>query len=151
MMSVLVSLHLLAAVIWVGGMFFAYVCLRPSAASVLEPPFRLRLWRQVFKRFFPWVWAAVLLLPVTGHGMIAMFGGFAAVGLHVHIMLGLGYLMIALFMHVFFAPYKHLQRACDAEDWPAAGKRLNQIRQIIAVNLSVGLVVVLVAAAGRYV
>ena len=52
-------LHLLSVLIWVGGMFFAYMILRPAAVEVLEPPPRLRLWANVFGRFFPWVWASV--------------------------------------------------------------------------------------------
>ena len=50
-----ITLHLLAAVIWVGGMFFAYMALRPATGS-LEPSIRLTLWSQTLKRFFPWVW-----------------------------------------------------------------------------------------------
>jgi uncharacterized membrane protein len=38
------ALHILGAVVWVGGMFAIYVCLRP-ALSTLEPPQRLRLTR----------------------------------------------------------------------------------------------------------
>lgn len=45
-------LHSLAAAVWVGGMFFAYMALRP-AAGALEPPQRLTLWRGTFDRFFP--------------------------------------------------------------------------------------------------
>ncbi len=48
----LYALHLLAAVVWVGGMFFAWMILRPAAVDILEPPARLRLWLSVFKRFF---------------------------------------------------------------------------------------------------
>jgi len=95
-MPILITLHLLAAVVWVGGMFFAYVCLRPVAASLFEPPQRLPLWREVFNRFFVWVWAAIILLIGTGHSMIAQLGGMANVGLHVHLMLASGYLMIGL-------------------------------------------------------
>src|SRR5690606_5692971 len=65
LMSLLFPLHLLAAVVWVGGMFFAYMALRPAAATVLPPPQRLPLWTQTFRRFFPWVWITVVLLPVT--------------------------------------------------------------------------------------
>ncbi len=49
------SLHTVAAVLWVGGIFLAYRVLRP-AAMALEPPQRLTLWADVFGRFFPWVW-----------------------------------------------------------------------------------------------
>ncbi len=149
-MSIAITLHLLAAVIWVGGMFFAYQCLRPVAAQVLEPPARLTLWRQVFARFFPWVWGVVLVLPITGHWMIELYGGFSRVGLHVHLMLALGYLMVALFLHLYFAPFGRLKRAVDAQNWAEGGQQLNQIRRIVGINLLLGLVVVLVASGGRY-
>ena len=60
----LLFLHVAAVTIWVGGMFFAYVCLRPVAAMQLEPPARLRLWRGVFGGFFPLVWASVVVILV---------------------------------------------------------------------------------------
>jgi uncharacterized membrane protein len=147
-----IALHLLSSVIWVGGMFFAYVALRPVAGSLLEAPVRLSLWSQVFQRFFPWVWASVIILLATGLWMtISFFGGMASVGPHIHIMLTLGLVMMLLFMHVFFSPYKKLQRAVIAKEWEVGGKALNQIRQLIAINLTIGLIVVVVASAGRYI
>lgn len=144
-------LHVLSAVIWVGGMFFAYVCLRPTAAQQLEPPQRLTLWVGVFTRFFPFVWASVILLPLTGYLMIfAIWNGFAAAPLYVHIMNGIGIIMILVYMHVFFAPFKRLRQAVTIEDWPAGGKHLNQIRVLIKINLILGIIVVVVAAGGRY-
>ncbi len=150
MMPLLIALHLLAAVIWVGGMFFAYTCLRPVAATLLEPPQRLPLWRETFTRFFVWVWVALMLLIITGHSMIAQQGGMANVGLHVHLMLASGYLMIGLFMHVYFVPYKRLKQASVEQNWPEAGRHLNQIRRIIAINLVLGIFTITIAAAGRY-
>ena len=58
-MGIALLLHALAAVVWVGGMFFAHMALRPVAASLLEPPQRLALWVGVFSRFFPWVFVAI--------------------------------------------------------------------------------------------
>ncbi len=148
-MSLAITLHLLAAVIWVGGMFLAYVCLRPVAATLLEPPLRLSLWSQLFSRFFPWVWGAVVVLALTGHWMIGLYGGMAAVGLHVHLMLASGYLMIALYLHLYFAPFQRLKKAVAATDWPAAAVQLNQIRRIVGINLLLGLVTVANAGGGR--
>jgi uncharacterized membrane protein len=143
-------LHVLSAVVWVGGMFAIYVCLRPALAT-LEPPQRFRLMRVTFQKFFPWVWAAVLLLLASGYWMVFMvFGGFAAAGLHVHLMQGIGWLMIALFAWLFHGPWLAFKRAVDAQDWPSAGARLERIRQIIAVNLPLGLLVVLIAAGGAF-
>jgi len=147
----LITLHLLSAVIWVGGMFFAYVILRPTAAAQLEPPVRLKLWVGVFSRFFPFVWIAVLLLPVTGYLMVfSFYQGFEHAPKYIHIMNGLGILMLLLYMHVFFAPYKRLKLAVANENWPEGAKKLNQIRIMIGINLVIGLVVIMVAAAGRY-
>jgi uncharacterized membrane protein len=150
-MSILIALHILAAVVWVGGMFFAYMILRPAAAKLLEPLPRLTLWRHALKRFFVWVWLAVILLPATGYWMIPKLGGMANVGWHVHIMQGLGIIMIVLYLHLFFAPYKRLERALDAGELETAARSLNHIRVIVGINLTLGLIVVAIATAGRYV
>jgi uncharacterized membrane protein len=150
MTALAIALHIFGAVVWVGGMFAIYVCLRP-ALGTLEPPQRLRLMRETFRTFFIWVWAAIALLLASGYWMVFQtFGGFAHVGLHVHLMQGLGWVMIALFMWVFHGPWLVLKRAVDAGDWPRAGAGLNRIRQIVAVNLALGIIVVLIGASGRY-
>ncbi len=144
-------LHLLAAVVWVGGMFFAYLVLRPVAATQLEPPQRLTLWAGVLGRFFPWVFAAIATILMTGYWMVLVFyGGFDAVGLHVHIMVWSGYTMMLLFLHVFFVPYKRLKQAVANADWQAAGKQLAQIRMLVGINLVLGMLVIAIASGGRY-
>lgn len=150
-MALAITLHILCAVVWVGGMFFAYVALRPVAASVLDPPLRMPLWSQTFARFFPWVWAAIVILPVTGYWLIVnVFEGFGNAGGHVHAMQLTGWIMILIFLHVYFAPFRRLRRAVGASDWSGAGKQLGQIRRLIGINLILGLVTVIVATGGRY-
>lgn len=150
-MAILLTLHLLSAVIWVGGMFFAYMALRPVAADLLEPPLRLQLWRQVFGRFFPWVSIAVLLLLVTGLWMIfGVYGGMGNVRPYIHTMLLLGLIMMAIYGHIYFSPYRRLIKAVDAQSWPEGAAELGKIRKLIALNLSLGLLVTIIAAAGRY-
>ena len=149
-MILAITLHILAAVIWVGGMFFAYMALRPTAAKLLEPPLRLTLWLNVFNHFFPWVWASMIILLASGGWMIVVFGGMASIGIHIHLMLLLGLVMSAIFVYLYFKPYRHLGQAVANSDWPTGGKALNQIRQLIAVNLTIGLIVVILASGGRY-
>ncbi|MDX1593203.1 MAG: CopD family protein [Gammaproteobacteria bacterium] len=150
MFAAALALHLLFATAWVGGMFFAYHVLRPVAADRLEPPERLALWRGVFHRFFPWVWLAAIGLPVTGYGLVfGLYGGLANVGWHVHLMQGLGWLMILLFAGLFFGPWRTLREALDRRELPAAGAALNRIRRIVGVNLLLGAVTVAVAGGGR--
>jgi len=149
-MGIAILLHVLAAAIWVGGMFFAYVCLR-HAASGLEPAARLKLWADVLGRFFRWVWSAIAVLLVTGFWMIfTVLGGMKAAGLHVHLMLGAGIVMMLLAAHVYFAPLRRLRQRVAEQHWTDAGKSLAQVRVFIAANLALGLLVVAVGSGGRY-
>jgi uncharacterized membrane protein len=145
MIALLLLLHILSAVIWVGGMFFAHQMVRPSVGP-LDPPLRLPLWRRIFARFFPWVWAAVALLLASGFAMLAL----GINGLHVQIMMTLGIIMMLAFGHLYFAPWPRFRRAVDGGDFPAAATQLNQIRRIVEFNLILGLIVVAIGATGRY-
>jgi uncharacterized membrane protein len=149
-MTIGLIVHVLAAVIWVGGMFFAYLVLR-RAARTIDPHVRLDLWGQVFHQFFPWVWASIVALLASGYGMVFLaLGGFAGAGLHVHIMQATGLLMMALFLHLYFAPWKRMRRALDQHDYQAASRQLTQIRWIVAANLALGLLTAAIGASGRY-
>ena len=144
------TFHILGAVVWVGGMFAAYVCLRP-AAGALEGPQRLKLWRGFFAKFFPWVWVSLVLLLGSGYWMLlTAFGGFKGAPLYIHLMQGIGWLMVALFVWMFHGPWLKFKRAVDAQDWPAAGEQIELIRQIIMVNLPLGLIVVVIGGTGRF-
>ena len=150
-MSLALPLHILAAIIWVGGMFFAHQVLRPVAVAQLEPPQRLTLWDGVFSRFFPWVWVAIALLLASGYWMIfGVYGGMGHVGLYVHIMHGLALLMIALYALVYFRFYRGLKAAVAAQNWPEGKNNLDRIRLIVGINLSLGLLTAVVATAGKY-
>lgn len=147
-MKIPLLLHLLGIVIWVGGMFFAYMALRPAAVQVLEPPMRLKLWRGVFSRFFPWVFLSVGLILASGLYMVMQMGGFAAVGLYIHLMFALGLLMMLIFIYVFFSAFKKLNNHVVREEWPSAGAALGQIRLLIGLNLILGIVTITVAVLG---
>jgi len=150
MLVFLLSLHLLAAIFWVGGMAFAYWVLRP-AAGPLEPPVRLPLWRRVFAIFLPWVGVAIVVLLATGYAMLGQyFGGFAGAPAYINVMQGLGWVMVLLYLHLYFAPWRRFRTALDQGALPDAGKALNQIRQIVAINLALGIIVVIVGGTGRY-
>ena len=150
-MSVSIALHLLSAIIWIGGMMFAHMMLRPAAAQVLEPPLRLNLWVQVFKRFFLWVWLAIFTLLASGYWMVFGIGdGFASFGTHVHIMHGLGIAMILIFMFVYFVAYRKLRHAVIVENFQEGGVKLAQIRRLVGINILIGLAISIIASAGRY-
>jgi uncharacterized membrane protein len=150
MIVTLVALHVLAAVVWVGGMFFAYIVLRPSAGA-LEPTLRLQLWQRVFSRFFPWVWASIVVLLASGYSMLFLrFGGFRTAPLHVNVMQLIGIIMMLLFLYLFFAPWRRFAHAVRSKAFSDAAAELTQIRRIVTINLVLGLLTVVAGASGRF-
>jgi uncharacterized membrane protein len=148
--ATLKTLHVLAIVVWIGGMVFAHFFLRPALPQ-LEPPQRLRLMHEVLGRFFKAVLVAALLTLGSGVWMlgrvakqVVQSGGSFEMPLAWTVMAVLGVAMVAIFMHIRFALYKRLDRAVMAADWAAGGAALGQIRTWVSVNLALGVVVLLV-------
>ncbi len=142
----LVLLHLLAVIVWIGGMFFAHFCLRPVAAAQLPPPQRLPLLAAVLSRFFAIVGAALLLL--WGSGLVRFAQAGAAIPASWHAMLGIGTVMTLIFGLIVFRFHRRMLAAVSALDWPAAGAAMNSIRQLVLANLVLGFLVVAVAILG---
>ena len=146
--GIVYTLHVVAALVWVGGMFFAWMVLRPAAMKALEGPARLKLWVEVFQGFFRWVWIAVVLLPISGVGMIHLqYSGFEAAPRYVQVMMGLYVVMTALFIRIQALLLPELRTAVAAQDWPTGAATLGKIRKLVGINLLVGLVLVAIAAA----
>src|ERR1700722_18500431 len=118
LIMLLFVIHLLAAVFWVGGIAFAHMVLRP-AAGVLDPAARLPLWRRVFARFLPWVGVSIVALLVSGFAMLfLMFGSDAEAPAYVHVMAATGIIMMLLYGHLFFAPWRRFRAAVDRGTLP---------------------------------
>ena len=148
--AVLKAVHVLAIIVWIGGMVFAHFFLRPAVAQ-LDVPVRLRLMHAVLGRFFQAVLVASLLTLASGVWMlgrvakqVVQSGGNFDMPLAWTLMAVLGVLMVAIFMHIRFALYKRLSRAVAASDWAGGGAALAQIRTWVVVNLALGVLVVLV-------
>ena len=135
------ALHLVCAVLWVGGLFFAYVVLRPSMVAI-EAPQRMLLHTRVFKKFFLVVWHAMPLIILTGFVMIALQWNMATAPWQIHAMLGLGLIMAAVFLAIFFGPYRQFRRTTDRNRMTST---LDSIRKLIGVNLVLGLATVIIA------
>ncbi|MBC5784151.1 CopD family protein [Ramlibacter sp. USB13] len=137
MRNLLVFLHLAAAVFWMGGMAFVVIALRPALHAQLQPPQRLPLMVQVLRRFFVVVIASIAVLLATGMPLLMQVPG-AEAPRGWHAMAGLGVVMMLVFGHIFFAPWRRAQRAVAAQDWPEGGRRMNQIALLVKVNLGLG-------------
>jgi len=144
----LLALHLLSVVAWVGGMLFAHFCLRPAAMETLQPPQRLPLWSATLGRFFRIVAIAVVLILLTGFFLFLPVG-FQAAPVGWHIMLALGVVMAGVFAYIYFGLYPKLVGSCRSAAWPDAAQVQNRIRQLVSVNLALGVVVIVAAVAAR--
>jgi uncharacterized membrane protein len=142
-------IHVLAVTLWVGGIFFAYMVLRPTAAEVLQPPERLKLWDKAFYRFFNWVWLLIYLFLTTGFYMVYQFGGLPHVPGYIHLMLGLGMAMVLVFIFLFFRLYVPFNLRVARQEWAKAGEILTNIRKLVALNLVLGILTFAVAVLGR--
>lgn len=147
-MSIARWLHVLGVVVWVGGMFFAHMALRP-AAMLLPPPQRLPLLAATLDRFIAWAGVAIALIVVSGVALIAAAGGMAAVGLSVHAMTGLGAVMVVVYAYIALRPLRQLRAGVAAADWPRAGAAMTLVRRLVGVNLVLGLVTLTIAILGR--
>jgi uncharacterized membrane protein len=143
------ALHVLFAVLWVGGMAFAILALRPALAA-LEPAQRMALMGGVHRRFFLIVWHAMPIVLLSGYWLLfGHYGGFRGVGWHVHLMHLTGLLMAAVYVAIFTGPWKQMRVALAAGDVKAAAAANDRVRQLVSVNLGLGLLTVGVAAWGR--
>jgi uncharacterized membrane protein len=141
-MTISLLLHLLSAMLWIGGMAFALFALRPAAIATLQPPQRLPLMSAALGKFFRLVMVAVVVLLATGLHMIFAAGGFATARPGVHVMFGGGLVMIAIFGYIAHGCHPKMRRHVEAQEWPAAGARLETIRKLVVVNLVLGVLIV---------
>ena len=115
------GLHAIAATLWIGGIFFAFMALRPAAQEILQPRERLHLWRAAYRKFFQLVWMLISILLATGYYQLFFrFGGFANSQPYLHLMHTIGLIMVVVFFYLYFKLYGRLYRLIDTEDISAA-------------------------------
>lgn len=136
--------HLLAVVVWIGGMVFAHFFLRPAALQ-LEPPQRIRLMHGALQRFFAAVLVSIVVILASGLwmiGRVAKESVQAGLGFNMPLdwtlMAALGLAMMAIFGHIRFALFKRLSKAVASSDWAAGGAALASIRTWVGINLAIG-------------
>jgi uncharacterized membrane protein len=149
LMSIAMTLHILGVIIWVGGMFFAHMVLRPALNHSLEAPLRVPLLLRVFDGFFPWVWGAVIAIMASGFWMLFTLYE-ESIGFWLGFMTVMGVVMSGIFVFIYAIPYNQIGVALQADDKPKLVEAVNLIRQLILVNLILGMLVTVVATLGKY-
>lgn len=148
-------LHVIAIIIWVGGMFFVHFFVRPALGQ-LDAPVRFQFSQQVIGRFFKVVIFASLTTLITGYWMIGRVARASseanipfAMPLSWTIMATLGTIMVLIFFHIRFAIFKRFSAATFAQDWAAAAKHMQTVRTWVGINLLLGGITVVVALLGN--
>jgi len=145
------AVHLLANIVWLGGMVFAMFFLRPALAT-LEPAVRLPLMHEVMRRFANAVVAVLLIVLFTGLWMIGNVaraaiegGGSFTMPLDWKVKSTLGVLVLLIVGHIRFALFKRCDKSVQAKDWPAAAAVMEKVRFWVLVNMAIGVFVVAIA------
>ncbi len=148
-MTLVQAIHGMAATAWIGGIFFAYMALRPAANKALEPPQRVKLWQATYAHFFPWVWLMIALLLVSGYlDLFSRFAGFATDALYLKLMHGIGWLMVLAFAYLYFGLYRKLSRALQTGDTQTAAATMMKMRPVMLTNLTLGMLITAIGIAG---
>jgi uncharacterized membrane protein len=153
--AALKAIHLLCIVAWLGGMFFALACLHPAAVEQLEPPERIRLMHATLRRFLDVLMAAIVLTLASGAALIGLAVRDRAsaalpfaMPLDWYAMVGLFAVMALVFVRVRWVLFPRATRGLQAQAWPDAAAALGAIRRAVMLNLTLGVVVVVVVRLG---
>ncbi|SDG84140.1 CopD family protein [Roseospirillum parvum] len=150
MYATAISLHVLATLVWVGGMFFALIALKPGLAEI-SPDDRLFLWHGTLPRFFAWVWGAIAILWGTGWYIIEkLYGGLYAAPGHVHLMMTLAGLMTILFALIQAGPMRRFMKALENGQPAAATNEHQRMKTLITINFTLGIATTIIGTAGAY-
>ena len=143
-------LHLIAGIVWMGGMTFMLLALRPAALASLDAQPRALLMAEVWRRFYALVLLAIILLFATGTHMYTttfraakLATGQGSVPLGWNVMLVLGLSMMLIFGHIYFAGFKKYRRAVAAGEWPVAAKAAGLMHTMTLVNFTLGWLAIL--------
>jgi len=135
--GILHAIHVLGAVVWVGGLFFLLLIMRPAIAE-LDPARRVDVYRAAFHRFLRMLWMVIPGVLLSGYAMMfGEYGGFRDGKWNLHLMHMLGLGMTVLFLTTWFGPYQPFRKG--------QGRAINLIRPLLVTSLFLGLATIVVA------
>lgn len=138
--------HQIGFVILLGGIFFMLFALRPASRDLDTGEERILVYFRYYKSLLRWIWFALLLLWVSGVSKILAMD-IQHLPLKVGLMAGAGAVMTVLTLLAHFAVYYEMDEAIYAAHWPRAARRGSRLRKIMALNLLIGLMLIVVGVA----
>src|SRR3989338_3046941 len=154
-------LHMVATIVWVGGLALMALVVWPGARAALGPgPQRAALLDQLQRRFTPWAWGSLAVLVATGlmqmaanpnyDGFLEISNRWAAAILLKHLAVG-GMILIGLFQQWSVQPRLARWAALQAQGRAAPGLEpaRRQETALTRLNLVCGLLVLAFTALAR--
>lgn len=134
--GVLLFVHLAGVIVWVGGMFFAALCLHPSLAALAGKD-RAVLMSGTLQRFLRYVTVAVVLIWASGLSMLAA-AGVSPMPIGWHLMIGIGLVMTLIFAYLYLALFRPASQAIERGEMTLVPALFGRIRTLVLVNLTLG-------------
>lgn len=139
--SLIVFLHIISAVIWVGGMIAIRFAVHYSIQEIEEPKVKLGRTLEFLRRFFNMVIPSIVVLLITAI-MMSIGLGLKESPLYpiVHIKEAIWSVMAVIFTVIYLKRNK-AQRFFDEGDFKSAKEKLTPLSQwMIPTNIALGLV-----------
>ena len=155
-------LHLLATVVWIGGMAFNIWVLRPSLSTV-EPRQRVKIASAVLKRFIYLAWLSIVTLFITGVFLgpttsgVSLTTDYGILLITKHTIVIAMVIIVAVISFVIFPRFKTLLSDMNVKvvqkemPSPELSKLLGRIVLLVKLNLTLGIVVLLFTAALQHI
>lgn len=134
----LLWIHIIAVLIWIGGMLYTLFILRPSL-SVIEEKKGIFM-KSIMDKFFPLVWISIATLILT-EGYKAHY--FISSPLFI-LKLILYVVMVINFSYIYFGLYKKLSSAKNKQEI------MTKITTLIKVNFTFGIIIILLIEFVRF-
>ena len=146
-------LHILAAVIWIGGMLFLSLIAAPVLRQVASPLLRADLFRKMAWRFRRLVWICLAVLILTGTVNVAFYGDTTQGSPYLKVLgikLGLVAVLVAMGVAHDFIIGPRAARAQSRDGLLPTGTDLLMVQLapwVGRLNLLLGVIILVLAAA----
>lgn len=141
--SIIVFLHVISAVIWVGGMIAIRFAVHYSMQDIEDPKVKLGRTLESLRRFFNMVIPTIILLLITAVIMIIALG-FKGTALYNIVLVkeAIWTIMLLVFITIYIKRNK-AQKAFNSGDFANAKKQLTPLAQyLIPTNIVLGIIAI---------
>ncbi len=141
--SIIVFLHVLSAIIWVGGMIAIRFAVHYSMQEIEEPKIKLGRTLESLRRFFNMVIPSIILLLLTAIIMIIALG-FKGTPLYSFVIAKeIVWTIMTIIFVIIFIKRKQAQKAFDEGNLAIAKEKLQPIANfLIPTNIILGLIAI---------